>query len=266
MTEVENSVLYIAEALRKAGVTLAGAAGIIANIEAESAFNSMNVEDRYHADTGKTDADYVYTVDNDPNYDFRTDYGKHYGMGLCQWTAADRKASMLAYFRQRGKSIGDFKTQVDFLIHEMKGYGRAWNVCTTSNDAYQCGYEVCRYYEIPANTDAQSKQRGSRALAWYSFLSHSGNVSETPQETPQTDDDGIAIPKTWPPRTIDERCEGFPEIKLLQSVLVCHGYNVVIDGIFGESLKHKVIEFQTAHGLSADGVVGPQTWKALLKY
>lgn len=259
MNSNENVALYIAEECRKAGMTLAGAAGVLANIEAESAFKSTNLQDSYNASLHVSDDDYTAQVDAGSR-----NFIDSAGYGYCQWTAGDRKAKMLRFHRARGKSIGDPQTQIDFMLEEMRGYGRAWSVCTTSNDAYQCGYEVCRYYEIPANTDAQSKQRGSRALAWYSFLSHSGTASETPQETPQTDDDGIAIPKTWPPRTIDERCEGFPEIKLLQSVLVCHGYNVVIDGIFGESLKHKVIEFQTAHGLSADGVAGQMTWAKLL--
>ena len=259
----ENVALYIAEECRKAGMTLAGAAGILSNIEAESAFRSDNVQDSFNRTLGISDEEFVRRGNAGDTTLFMT---PDLGFGLVQWTAGDRKEKFLAYFRQRGVSIADFKTQVDYMLVEIRGYGRAWSVCTTSNDAYQCGYEVCRYYEIPYNKDAKSKQRGSKALAWYSFLSHSGNASETPQEPPQTDDDGIAIPKTWPPRTIDERCEGFPEIKLLQSALVCHGYNVVIDGIFGESLKHKVIEFQSANGLAADGIVGPMTWKELLKY
>ncbi|MBO5638727.1 MAG: peptidoglycan-binding protein, partial [Oscillospiraceae bacterium] len=40
-------------------------------------------------------------------------------------------------------------------------------------------------------------------------------------------------------------------------------YNVLTDGIWGSALTDKVILFQQANGLSADGVVGPMTWQRL---
>ncbi|WP_081710440.1 peptidoglycan-binding domain-containing protein [Sedimentitalea nanhaiensis] len=36
------------------------------------------------------------------------------------------------------------------------------------------------------------------------------------------------------------------------------------DGIFGPRTEDTVREFQTAHGLDRDGVVGPMTWKKIL--
>jgi len=39
---------------------------------------------------------------------------------------------------------------------------------------------------------------------------------------------------------------------------------LTIDGIFGRKTEAAVKEYQLKHGLHVDGIVGPQTWKALL--
>lgn len=49
-------------------------------------------------------------------------------------------------------------------------------------------------------------------------------------------------------------------VKILQVIL--GGLN--IDGDFGWKTLNAVIEFQKAHGLTADGIVGPKTWAELL--
>lgn len=54
------------------------------------------------------------------------------------------------------------------------------------------------------------------------------------------------------------------EVKSLQTALGRQGYNVGgVDGIFGAKTLAAVKAFQKAHGLTVDGVVGPQTASAL---
>ena len=54
------------------------------------------------------------------------------------------------------------------------------------------------------------------------------------------------------------------EVKEVQTRLKRWGYyNGSIDGVFGESTKKAVIAFQKKNGLTADGVVGKSTYKAL---
>lgn len=52
-------------------------------------------------------------------------------------------------------------------------------------------------------------------------------------------------------------------VRYLQGVLRKDGFGVVIDGSFGNQTTQVVRTFQTKHGLTADGVVGPVTWKTV---
>jgi hypothetical protein len=51
-----------------------------------------------------------------------------------------------------------------------------------------------------------------------------------------------------------------------QEHLLTAGETTSVNGNFGSTTLAAVIAFQTAHGLSVDGVIGPQTWAALLRY
>ena len=53
-------------------------------------------------------------------------------------------------------------------------------------------------------------------------------------------------------------------VESLQFLLYQQGYNLTIDGIFGSGTQNAVTAFQTANGLTADGIVGPNTWRTLL--
>ena len=268
MTDVNRKALYIAQECLKAGMTVAGAAGVLANVAAESAFNPRNLQDTYERAIGYNDDSYTDAVDNGTYQGFTRDAA---GYGLAQWTAGDRKAKMLTYFRQRGKSIGDFELQVEYLIHDIRTFynSKPWKTCISSNNPYDCGYAVCKYYEICDNLEASSKYRGNQAKEkWLGFIqaSLSSGLAVEPPKDPEpvkVDDEGIPIPQTWPPRTIDAHCSGWPEVWLLQAMLKCRGYNILKDGNWTEELTRAVRIFQGASGLEADGVVGPNTYVAL---
>ena len=77
--------------------------------------------------------------------------------------------------------------------------------------------------------------------------------------------DGIAGPNTLKGcPTIKKGARGNIS-KLLQEKLVSLGYNTNgVDGIFGSGTHNAVVSYQKSKGLSADGIVGQNTWRKLL--
>ena len=65
------------------------------------------------------------------------------------------------------------------------------------------------------------------------------------------------------PSTVKKGSTG-ADVVLCQQRLNVHGISCAVDGIFGQQTENSVIAFQRAHGLAADGIVGPLTWDALL--
>ena len=55
-----------------------------------------------------------------------------------------------------------------------------------------------------------------------------------------------------------------PDVVFLQERLVSHGHQVSTDGDFGPQTEAAVRNFQRLNDLTADGVVGTYTWRALL--
>lgn len=54
------------------------------------------------------------------------------------------------------------------------------------------------------------------------------------------------------------------EIAEIQAALASNGYDVTADGVFGPGTEAAVQAFQSANGLSSDGLVGDMTYQALL--
>lgn len=239
---------YIIDKLQKFGMTLAGAVGTWANICKESGGNPKNVEDR----SGIPDETYTRMVDAG-GYDFSNDKGMHYGYGLAQWTASFRKDKLLAFAKKRGCSVGNIDMQLEFLCKEMKeDFPHVWKVCSTDNDPWHVAYFVCKFYEIPADTERRATERAEYAKQYYEKL------NAAPVASP-------AKTEYWPPRTVDKNMSG-ADVEVLQAILKARGYGInYISGKFDDLLDGAVRSFQEDNGLTADGVVGPLTWAKLLE-
>jgi hypothetical protein len=66
---------------------------------------------------------------------------------------------------------------------------------------------------------------------------------------------------TWPLLRVGD--QGL-EVSAVQYLLRANGLNLNVDGIFGPQTRARVEDFQTQKNLSKDGIVGTQTWSALV--
>lgn len=230
MTDKQTRALYIARLLLQDGFTVAGAAGILGNIDPESGFEPTNLENSKEKIVGMTDAQYTAAVDAGYYTAFATD---QFGYGICQWTANDRKKGMLNFHRTRGKSIGDFSTQVDWMRQEIKSYLGAYTTCRENTDPYTCGYVVCKHYEIPANTEAAAQYRGGLAQEWYVWLK--ANLEPAPEPEP--------IPTPTPAPTPQPAAVPASVI-LLQLAMERDGYwHAPVDGIKTPEFRKQIKKY-----------------------
>ena len=61
----------------------------------------------------------------------------------------------------------------------------------------------------------------------------------------------------------DRDWRGDGKVSTIQTQLSLHGFNIAIDGLFGNGTKSTVEAFQASVGLAVDGLVGPETKRAL---
>ncbi|GAA1524801.1 peptidoglycan hydrolase-like protein with peptidoglycan-binding domain [Agromyces terreus] len=77
--------------------------------------------------------------------------------------------------------------------------------------------------------------------------------------------DGIVGAGTWPQLTSATVKSGSSgnDVRAAQTLLNKYGYKLGVDGSFGAATKSAAVAFQKSVGLTADGIVGPNTWRYL---
>nr|WP_324784504.1 peptidoglycan-binding protein [Streptomyces sp. H51] len=79
------------------------------------------------------------------------------------------------------------------------------------------------------------------------------------------DADGVVGPLTWAALVVTvQKGSSGPAVSAVQSELNASGASLTVDGSFGTNTYNAVVAFQSAKGLTADGIVGPLTWRALV--
>ena len=231
-----------------AGMTPTGAAAMLGNMQAESALRANNAQDGM---TRLSDADYTAQVDNGIYANFATDA---VGYGLCQWTFSSRKASLLAFAKSRGVSVGDESMQAAFTVKELKAdYSALWNyLCSTSN-LYEATSRICKEYERPAINNIDARYNAAQSH----FKSLSG--VEVKEPAPEAESAPEAPTFALKLRYLRKGMSG-EDVRAWQYILKGKGFAVGnADGIYGEKTTAATKDYQRSIRKAADGVVGPET-------
>ena len=158
--------------LRGQGFSQPAVAAIMGNLEAESSYLPNNLEDTVNKKTGLTDQEFTALVDDGTitREEFaRSDvYGvyanKMYGYGLAGWTWYTFKEELYDLARERGTSVGDLYTQLEFLVTtamRMKKLADFKN----STDVEAATILFHNVYENSSSTQAMIMKRVQRAQA-----------------------------------------------------------------------------------------------------
>lgn len=158
-----------------------GVAGILGNLQAESACMPNNLQNTYEGKLGMNDEQYTRAVDNGSYTNFVNDSA---GYGLAQWTFWSLKRNMLAYHQSNNKSIGDLRTQVEFLINQLSKDFKSsvWDVVCNATSIRQASDAMLLNYERPR--DQSESVRAKRAQYGQEFYNSYATKEIKPAPAP----------------------------------------------------------------------------------
>lgn len=265
-----SNTLLIYNQLRAAGVSRAGALGLLGNWKAESGLESCRLQNDFSANRIYSHA---YTADVTAGRITRAQFARDQkGYGLAQWTyfnfstGQGRKLELYDFWKKSGKALDDVSMQVSFALHELTTeaqYAGLWQILRTTDDIWTATDKVCRLYEQPYYCNVDTRFRYAKELE--ADIEAAAGTAPASDNPPAAEASPKEDPLYYPYRMIDKSMSG-TDVAVLQAILTARGYYTgPLDGLFGEALDTAVRKFQREHDLEPDGVVGPLTWAELLK-
>ena len=145
-----------------------GCAGLIGNMNAESALNPLNLQNNGNKTLGMTDEEFTAAVDSGA-YAKDTFIHDGYGYGLVQHTYHTRKKALYEFVKGAGKSIGDLETQLLFIYKELtENYKSLVTTLKTATSVLEASNAVLLKYERPADqSETVQKRRASYGQSYY---------------------------------------------------------------------------------------------------
>jgi hypothetical protein len=155
-------------ALRNKGYTKAGTAGIMGNFNAESAYNSNNLQNSYERSLGMNDTQYTNAVNNG-SYSRDKFINDAAGYGLPQFTYWSLKRDLYDNTVAKGKRIDSMQGQIDTIDQELRtSYRSLYDYLTSTTDVNGATDRFLTGYERPADM-GQSAKNKRRGFAWDAY-------------------------------------------------------------------------------------------------
>ena len=164
------------DCLISAGLTPAGAAGLLGNLQAESGLNPQNLQNSFEKKLGLSDQDYTAAVDCGAYGSFVTDGG---GDGLAQGPYRSRTAALRACAKARGRSVGDLDTQAGYLLQELQSlFPAVLRLLRATDSVREASDCVLLQFERPANQSADNcARRAALGQGFYDKFAGGKNVN-----------------------------------------------------------------------------------------
>lgn len=270
-----------------AGMTPAGACGLLGDLEAESdGFYPNRVEYlciKRLKENGKSYTDESYTAAVDSGKISCEEFlhplpGKQYGYGLAQWTSPGRKAGLWNLAKQKGVSIADEDMQIEYLLKELQeSYGSVLKVLKTSTSIREASDIVLKKFEIPANTgesvcagraargqkfydsyvkganDMTVQRRIEKAISWMEDTANDDSHGYCQDHRWGSDGDydcSSAVIAAWENAGVPVKTKGATYTGNMLGVFIANGFEVVTNDVnlaTGSGLKRGDVLLNTTH-------------------
>lgn len=161
-----------------------GVAGLMGNLYAESNLNPTNMEDTYERYLGVSDEIYTKIVDDGSYTRFASD---GVGYGIAQWTFSTRKQNLLAFAKEKNKSIGDLDMQLEFLLKELGSqFKSVLKTLINAKSIQEASDIVLTQFENPQNqSDFVKMIRMKMGEKYYNLYSVEARKEETMSYDPK---------------------------------------------------------------------------------
>ncbi|MER7072367.1 phage tail tip lysozyme [Terrabacter sp. NPDC000476] len=174
------------------------------------------------------------------------------GVGIAQWSEGgrwdtDSRDNMVWYAGLSGRNRYDLAAQLDFTWYELStfsGYGLSSLKAATTVDSATTVF-MQKFERCGTCATTQRIAYANDVLRKYGSGGTGGGSTETSLPVLRSGSSGAAV-------------------RTLQYLLRASGKSITADGSFGPATDSAVRSYQSAHGLSVDGVVGNNTWYSLL--
>jgi len=259
--------------LRQAGMTEAGALGVLGNWEWESGCEPYRKEND-NASFRTISKDYTERIQNGSITKEQFATGKvGTGYGIAQWTYQSRQAEFYDFWKAYGGRVDNVVMQVEFALKEFKrDFIADWRLLCSTNSIEEAAKAVCDRFENP-----KIKNYGDRIRLAYKVKAElqlgeweHTTIPETPTESNLPSGwENMPATEYFPPRTICEGMEG-KDVVLLRALLYVRELTDHVDeSYFDKGLAETVKLYQKAvfpnEPKEWDGIVGNKTWAKLFE-